>query len=105
MDGNRPMSEQTYNSPPPSTSADEPPPITGKPSEWYYVDNGTKMGPVSTSRIKDLLSKKELDPDTQVWRKGMTEWKSIRESALADLVATEPPALSPQQIGNGYVWI
>jgi hypothetical protein len=35
----------------------------------------------------------------------MTDWKSIRESDLAELVATEPPAVSPQHIGNGYVWI
>jgi hypothetical protein len=98
------MSEQTYNSPPPLPNADEPPQITVKPNEWHYVDNGVKNGPVSATTIKDLLTKKEIEPDTQVWRKGMTEWKSIRESDLADLVATEPPAISPQHIGNGYVW-
>ncbi|WP_247306356.1 DUF4339 domain-containing protein, partial [Bradyrhizobium sp. 179] len=49
--------------------------------------------------------KKEIAADTQVWRKGMPEWKSLRESDLAEFVAAEPPAISPQHIGNGYVWI
>ncbi|MFL5239230.1 MAG: hypothetical protein ACJ8EL_16875, partial [Rhizomicrobium sp.] len=46
----------------------------------------------------------QIETDTQVWRKGMPEWKSLRESDLAQLVAAEPPAISPQHIGNGYVW-
>src|SRR5437016_4330299 len=37
-------------------------------------------------------------------RKGMPEWKNLRESDLAELVAAEPPAISPMHIGNGYVW-
>jgi GYF domain 2 len=99
------MSEQTYNSPSPLSNADEPPEITAKPNEWHYVDGGVKKGPVSATAIRDLLSKKEIEPDTQVWRKGMIEWKSIRQSDLAELVATEPPAISPHHIGNGYVWV
>jgi hypothetical protein len=73
-------------------------------SEWYYVTNGTRRGPTTAAAIKELLKKKEIETDTQVWRKGMTDWKSIRESDLAELVATEPPAVSPLHIGNGYVW-
>jgi hypothetical protein len=50
------------------------------------------------------LKRKELKTDTQVWRKGMPEWKSLRESDLAEFVAAEPPAISAQHIGSGYVW-
>jgi hypothetical protein len=49
------------------------------------------------------LSKKEIETDTQVWRKGMPEWKPLRESDLAELMAAEPPAISSQHIGNGFV--
>lgn len=88
------MSEQPSSSPPPLPNVDEPPEITIKPNEWHYVDNGVKKGPVSANTIKSLLEKKEIETDTQVWRKGMIEWKSIRESDLAELVASEPPAIS-----------
>ena len=90
------MADQTSSSPPPIPNANA--------NDWYYVANGAKKGPVSLATIKDLLNKKESETDTQVWRKGMIDWKNIRESELAELVATEPPAVAPQHIGNGYVW-
>jgi hypothetical protein len=86
-----------------------PPPVpeqAGKPSsnEWYYVAKGARHGPTTAMTIKAFLDKKELETDTQVWRKGWAEWKSLRDSELAELVASEPPSISPQHIGNGYVW-
>jgi len=88
-----------------------PPPLPGAgdsnkldSNQWYYIMNGTRQGPTTAMAIKELLNKREIETDTQVWRKGMPEWKSLRESDLAELVAAEPPAISPRQIGNGYVW-
>jgi hypothetical protein len=98
------MSEQTSNSPPPIPNTDEPPEINVKPNEWHYVANGVKKGPVSATTIENLLNKKEIETDTQVWRKGMTDWKCIRESELTELVASDPPAIASSLIGNGYVW-
>lgn len=74
------------------------------PNEWHYVVNGARRGPTTAETIKDLLNKKEIETDTQVWRKGMPEWKPLRESDLRDLVAAEPPPISSKHIGNGYVW-
>ena len=88
--------------PPPLPNAGEA--TTQGSNEWYYVAKGTRQGPTTSAAIKELLKKKEIETDTQVWRKGMPEWKSLRESDLADFVAAEPPAISPQHIGNGYVW-
>ncbi len=88
-----------------------PPPLpnlgdaNNQANEWYYVANGARQGPTTAATIQDLLNKKEIETDTQVWRKGMPEWKPLRESDLADLVAAEPPAISSQHIGNGYVWM
>ncbi|MHC2390890.1 hypothetical protein ACVMFA_009467 [Bradyrhizobium liaoningense] len=73
-------------------------------NEWHYVVNGARRGPTTATTIKDLLNKKEIETDTQVWRKGMPEWKPLRESDLGELVASEPPAISSKHIGNGYVW-
>jgi tetratricopeptide (TPR) repeat protein len=77
---------------------------TPKIFAWHYIQNGAKKGPVSAALIKSLLEKKAIEPDTHVWRKGMTDWKSIRETDLAGLVASLPPVISPQLIGDGYAW-
>jgi hypothetical protein len=44
---------------------------------------------VTSATIKGLSDKKEIDSDAQVWRTGMSELKSPRESDLAELVAVE----------------
>jgi len=98
------MSEQPSALPPPLPISAEPPPIPASQNEWYYVREGAKQGPVSASHIGDLLARNQIEMDGQVWRKGMTEWKSIRESDLAYLVASAPPAIATHLIGNGYVW-
>ncbi len=89
------MSEQTGVEPPDLKDA----------REWHYVDSGVKKGPVSTDQLKTLLDSKKIPSDTQVWRKGMSDWKGIRDSELAELVSFEPPAISNEHIGNGYVWV
>ncbi|MBR0808502.1 DUF4339 domain-containing protein [Bradyrhizobium japonicum] len=88
-----------------------PPPLPGVEGakkhdlkQWYYVVNGARQGPETAVAIKTLLDNREIETDTQVWRKGMPEWKSLRETDLAELVAAEPPAISSQQIGSSYVW-
>ncbi|RXG84844.1 DUF4339 domain-containing protein [Bradyrhizobium zhanjiangense] len=74
------------------------------PNEWYYVVNGARRGPMTADTMKDLLNSNQIAADTQVWRKGMPEWKPLRESNLGDLVPAEAPAISSKHIGNGYVW-
>jgi hypothetical protein len=92
---------EELSAPPPLPNLGE---VSNHANEWYYVANGARQGPTTATTIRNLLNKKELETDTQVWRKGMPEWKPLRESDLADLVAAEPPAISSQHIGNGYVW-
>jgi len=94
------MTEQTI-----SGDDSMPPPINNAAGEWYYVENGTRKGPVTQSTIEQLLSEKKLEPDAQVWRKGMKEWISIRNSELFRLVESEPPPVSGDQINNSIVWV
>src|SRR5207249_2517994 len=74
------MTEE-LSAPPPLPSFGDP---NNQPStEWYYVANGSRQGPVPASAIKELLKRKELKTDTQVWRKGMPEWKSACVKAIS----------------------
>jgi hypothetical protein len=93
------MTEQ-FSAPPPLPSSEG-----ATSSEWYYVENGERKGPTTAATIKRLLDTKQIQSNAHVWRKGLPDWKPLRESDLAELVASEPPAISPQHIGNGYVWI
>ncbi len=84
-----------------ATSPDmQPPPL---PS-WYYVQDGSQRGPVSADELKALLRSKTIDPETQVWRAGLGEWRSVRTSELADTVENIPPPISPALVRNGLVW-
>ena len=43
--------------------------------EWYYFRDGQQLGPVSSSRIKELAFATELSPDDLIWKEGWLEWK------------------------------
>ncbi len=73
---------------------------------WYYTAAGERKGPVSQQAIRQMLERKELNPDsTQVWRKGMGEWASLRNSDLGKFAASEPPPIAGDQINNSIVWV
>jgi hypothetical protein len=84
----------------------EPPEIKSAIDKgWYYAAGGSRHGPVSAQAIGDLLKQHEIEPDVQVWRKGMSDWVNIRESELGGLVSSEPPPVSSHFVTNLVVWI
>ena len=42
--------------------------------EWYYEKNGAEIGPVDYAMLQQMIAMGQLEPDTQVWTKGMAEW-------------------------------
>lgn len=74
-------------------------------TQWFYSDNGKRIGPISWAGIQALVTKRTIGRKTQVWRKGYTDWRPLGETELADQVAgDQPPPLSHAQIGNGFAW-
>jgi len=59
--------------------------------EWYYVKDGQQSGPVSQTRLIELLQEKTLGPATLVWTAEMENW---REASTIDFSAP-PVALQP----------
>ncbi len=55
---------------------------------WHYNDNGTRKGPVSTERLRQLQVLKLVTPASLVWRSGMAKWAPLE--SLRELEA--PPA-------------
>ncbi|MBN1671170.1 MAG: RDD family protein [Kiritimatiellae bacterium] len=61
--------------------------------EWYYVENGTQMGPVSDQEFRQLVDAGTVVADTLVWHAGLQNWEPYSN-------VTPPPA-EPVQPGAG----
>ena len=83
--------------PPPDPS--EPPPLAPEPcepppledaaqtaTEWYYVQNGQRTGPVSKQQLTQLASGGQLRPTDLVWKQGMSQWVPLNQA-----ISLSPP--------------
>jgi uncharacterized membrane protein YhaH (DUF805 family) len=43
--------------------------------QWYYVSNGTQIGPVDRSVMEALIFRGSISTQTPVWREGMQSWE------------------------------
>src|ERR1700716_904134 len=58
------------------------------PAEWYYYQNDTRVGPVESEHIQQLLSTGQLRANDLVWRNGMAGWSPIL--SVPELAPTVP---------------
>jgi len=50
---------------------------------WYYEEDGIKIGPISSSKIKQFANNNHtIYRFTNIWRDGMPEWKKAEETEL-----------------------
>jgi hypothetical protein len=66
-------------------------------TQWYYVKDGERRGPVEESKISELVNTGELAQTDYIWRKGYDNWKTVSDSE--EFKASEMPNL-PDPIGN-----
>ncbi len=60
---------------------------------WFYSISGGQQGPVTEAQLDELLSSGIINPDTLVWREGMTSWqpmKTVRVCGPAAITAGKP---------------
>jgi len=43
-------------------------------SDWYWMKNGEKHGPVDTAHLKQLAQTGQLQPTDTIWREGLLNW-------------------------------
>ena len=48
-------------------------------SKWYYGKDNSQHGPISENEIRNLLSTKQIDPNTIIWCEGMDNWQPLIE--------------------------
>jgi uncharacterized RDD family membrane protein YckC len=45
--------------------------------EWYYVDSGQRIGPVTENDLHSLYASGKIRHNTLVWKAGMPEWQTF----------------------------
>jgi hypothetical protein len=62
-------------------------------AEWYYVDSGERVGPITQDEVEKLVVDGVLDADSYVWTKGYENWEKLGEvEELSYIYATEEAA-------------
>jgi uncharacterized RDD family membrane protein YckC len=47
--------------------------------DWYYVKDGSQVGPLPVSDLRARVTSGEIGPQTLVWAAGMSEWRPWSE--------------------------
>lgn len=68
--------------------------------EWYYVDNGETVGPLTDEVFRGLVTEGRITATTLVWSQGMDEWQPYGQLAQPPPSPGEmpPPVAEPQQV-------
>ncbi len=72
---------------------------------WYYASGGQPTGPVSLSRLQELIASGQIQPSDWVWEEGRPAWFQAMYVAphfLTDQGESLPPPL-PQSVGRPIV--
>lgn len=72
--------------------------------EWFYTHGGQRTGPVPADKLRELLAAQTIDGETPIWRKGLTDWKALKDTEFGAHLKDEPPPIAPSFINNGMVW-
>ena len=68
--------------------------------DWYYVEDGQQIGPVTDDQLPQLHQSGKINDETLVWREGLTEWTPYRQikPALNQLPPGAPPLPVPPSL-------
>jgi uncharacterized RDD family membrane protein YckC len=68
---------------------------------WYYVEQGQQMGPVTEEQLGALYQAGKINGETLVWREGMANWSAYRETpAGAQSLQAMPNAATAPLVGS-----
>jgi hypothetical protein len=62
-------------------------------TQWYYTDQGQRLGPVSPEQLKQLATSGRLRPSDMVWKQGMAQW--VAANQIKGLFSAATPETPP----------
>ena len=74
-------------------------------NEWYFTENGQRQGPFAATALIEFLETHRISGETSVWRKGLSEWQSLKSTELGAQLRDAPPPVAPSHINNAFVWV
>ncbi len=60
--------------------------------DWYYVENGRRIGPIDDATLDTLVRAGAVGAGTLVWREGMAEWRPYAEARPGEPAAGDTAA-------------
>jgi predicted Zn finger-like uncharacterized protein len=71
---------------------------TKDPKRWYVAVRNQPVGPVSKTKVRSYLRRKEIEPGALVWREGFDDWKPLGSCPeLVDLVEELERPAAPEK--------
>ncbi len=70
--------------------------------EWYYLDNGRRIGPIDDATLDVLVRAGAVGAGTLVWREGMAEWQPY---AVARSEGAAAPGVAEATLRYAGFWI
>ena len=55
------------------------PPLIPAPVQYFYVQEGKQVGPVTFEQLKMLFANRTINKEGLVWKQGMDNWKPLKE--------------------------
>jgi len=70
---------------------------------WYYIEQGQQVGPVTDQQLQQLFQSGSITADTLVWRQDMANWTPYSQVTIApgSPAPEPPPPLSQTQATPG----
>ena len=60
--------------------------------QWYYGENGQRLGPIPEADLGSLIAAGRIGPATLIWREGMAEWLPLGQVSAQGGLAVLPPS-------------
>ena len=68
-------------------------------AEWFYVKENAQHGPTSELELRNLISSGAIQPETVIWREGMSDWVPIKETPELNMAANTTDLYQSPQAG------
>ena len=66
-----------------------------KELQWFYARGTERVGPIMQSQLLQLFNRGDLEWNTLVWNKKMSDWAKASDTELVDLSEGPPPPPLP----------
>lgn len=100
----RPELHDTHEEAAPDAATLTPPLPPKKPltDNWYYKTKGTRVGPITATKIHELAQHDTINPDTLLWHEQIGSWTPLHNTPFRKTTKTQ---FRPATTGKWVWWL